>query len=561
VTEPQESPIRFRCGRCFDLLQTPASNAGTKCQCPRCYRVLVVPQESTADRSLEEYVVQDRTDWTPEPDVQYVAVVCLVCHARLHATVDQIGQEIVCPDCDTPVVVPSPEPEEDHAKKPTSPPPQAYLLQDEVDGDSAGLRPSQQTFVRVDCSLCGTMMQAAEDQVGRRIACPDCGTENTVHPPAARPRARRPGDIATAGGAGYVLAEEVHLPPGQSAAEQSYVAVRCPVCGTRLHATTDQVGLEIVCPDCDRPVVVPTPPPKPKPKPNLRVAAGKDYVVGQATTIPEFKPLFVPPRWHSQLDGSDEVRPLPEPPRWPMVMGVFGFPFSRSARNTWIALSAGAMLLLGVLIGGRSIDTGAIRAYGIAMSMGVGGLIGFILAVAGSVRLLTVLGDTACGYDDVENWPEPPYIDWMLESLFVINAAVLAAMPWFVVTRLFDCGAAAPMLLVGGSLLLFPIVLLAMLEANSPVWPFSSLLAQSLIRVRWVWGLFYAESAVLTVAVGGLAVAAVVWVPYAGPFLAAVLLTTALMIYFRLLGRLAWCISVKLSESDGAPEHVPRPAP
>ena len=559
MTESQENTIRFRCGRCFCLLEVPASAAGTRRQCPRCYRVWEVPRESTADRPLEEYAVRDGTDWTPEPDVQYVTLICTVCQARLHATVDRVGREIVCPDCGTPAVVPPPETKEARAKKPAAPL-EAYALQDEVDGDAAGPRPSQQTFVRVICSLCNTLMQAAEDQVGHQIVCPDCGTSSTVHPPAERPAALRSGDVAVGDGAGYVLAEEANRPPGQSAAEQVYVAVLCPVCGTRLHATEDQVGKEIVCPDCDRPVVVPAAPPKPKPKPNLRVASGKDYLVGKAATVPEFKSLFVPPRWHTRLDGSgsEEARPLPLPPRWPMITGVFGFPFSRSARNTWLALSAGAALFLYVLVGGSSVGSGVVTLYCTMASIAFACVIGLILAVAGSVRLLAVLGDTACGLDEVENWPEPPYFDWMGESFFVINAGLFSAMPWFVLTRLFDFRPTTDvLLLVEGSTLLFPIVLLAMLEANSPVSPVSSIVAVSLIRAWAAWVMFYAESAVLAVVACGFASAAVVWIPWLGLFLAAILLTAAIMIYFRLLGRLAWCIAAKLHEKRTQSEAPP----
>ena len=532
------------------MLEVPASEAGTRRRCPHCYRVWEVPRESTADRPLEEYAVRDGTDWTPEPDVQYVTLVCTVCQARLHATVDRVGREIVCPDCGTPAVVPPPEAKEARAKKPAAPL-EAYALQDEVDGDAAGLRPSQQTFVRVICSLCGTLMQAAEDQVGHEIVCPDCDTPSVVHPPAERPAESRSGDVAVGDGAGYVLAEEAKRPPGQSAAEQIYLAVQCPVCGTRLHTTEDQAGKEIVCPDCDRPVVVPAAPPKSKPKPDLRVAAGKDYPVGKAAAVPEFKPLFVPPRWHARLDesGSDKARPLP--PQWPMIAGVFGFPFSRSARNTWMALSAGVALFLFVLFGGPAAFRGP-------LSLSAAFVLGPMLAVAGSVRLLAVLGDTACGLDEVENWPEPPYIDWMGESFFVINAGLFSATPWFVLTRLFDFSTMTDVfLLVEGSTLLFPVVLLAMLEANSPVSPVSSMVAVSLVRAWAAWVMFYAESAVLAAAAGGLALAAGVWIPWLGLFLAAMLLTAAMMIYFRLLGRLAWCIAAKLHEKCTQSETPP----
>ena len=81
-------------------------------------------------------------------------------------------------------------------------------------------------------------------------------------------------------------------------------------------------------------------------------------------------------------------------------------------------------------------------------------------------------------------------------------------------------------------------------------------LAASLIRAWAAWGLFYAESAVLAAA-GGLAFVVVVSIPLLGFFLAAMLLTTAIMIYFRLLGRLAWCIAAKFQEENTQDETLP----
>jgi DNA-directed RNA polymerase subunit RPC12/RpoP len=43
------------------------------------------------------------------PSFDYIAVVCPICHARMHARWDQAGKKIVCPDCRTKVAVPFPK--------------------------------------------------------------------------------------------------------------------------------------------------------------------------------------------------------------------------------------------------------------------------------------------------------------------------------------------------------------------------------------------------------------------------------------------------------------------
>jgi len=83
------------------------------------------------------------------------------------------------------------------------------------------------------------------------------------------------------------------------------------------------------------------------------------------------------------------------------------------------------------------------------------------------------------------------------------------------------------------------------------------MVAVSLIRAWRVWAIFYAESAMLAAVANGLALAAVVWVPWLGLFLAAILLTAAMMIYFRMLGRLAWCIAAELQEKNTQGETLP----
>ena len=91
------------------------------------------------------------------------------------------------------------------------------------------------------------------------------------------------------------------------------------------------------------------------------------------------------------------------------------------------------------------------------------------------------------------------------------------------------------------TLLLFPFILLSILETNSVFLPFSKPIFRC-VRNRpgtWIW--FYAES---TLIVGiGAWVSAELWLQSAGSIVrfsfAAILATAAILIYFRLLGRLA----------------------
>jgi hypothetical protein len=99
------------------------------------------------------------------------------------------------------------------------------------------------------------------------------------------------------------------------------------------------------------------------------------------------------------------------------------------------------------------------------------------------------------------------------------------------------------------TILLFPILFLSMLEANSPFWPFSAPVWRSLLSHWWAWGKFFLLSTVLFAAVVGGALLCVVEVSFLLGFVVAFVTVAILMIYFRLLGRLAWCCSEEAQQT------------
>ncbi len=106
--------------------------------------------------------------------------------------------------------------------------------------------------------------------------------------------------------------------------------------------------------------------------------------------------------------------------------------------------------------------------------------------------------------------------------------------------------------------LLFPVVLLSLLENGSPINPLSGEVWRSMWRVARSWLTFYILSVIVVVAqivgvcltlLGGGATAVVL-----GPAIVVI----GMMIYYRLLGRLALCCSVSAAAEepdDEPPEH------
>ncbi|NOX56627.1 MAG: hypothetical protein GXP27_19720 [Planctomycetes bacterium] len=248
-----------------------------------------------------------------------------------------------------------------------------------------------------------------------------------------------------------------------------------------------------------------------------------------------------------RLDASLLRKERPDsPPKWTFFSGVFEFPWRREVCSRWLFLSGGcsAVLFLAavcVQIATRESGyTGVVLAFFVLPEVWLT-LWTFSYAAACAV---SILEDTAGGCDRIRNWPEPNWREWMWQLLhvgYVLFYSTVAAYALGVATdRAY--GVFWPTL-AATVFLLFPFLWLSALDAGSTLFPFSSDVARSLISVTWGWLTFYVLAAVLIVACGGVGwgVLQLGWLAAGasgGPVLAA-----AILIYARLLGRLAWLIT------------------
>ena len=256
--------------------------------------------------------------------------------------------------------------------------------------------------------------------------------------------------------------------------------------------------------------------------------------------------------------GGQRARDLPASahlplPRWPLLAGVFNFPWQRGVRTRWLGLSLGLLVPLGfasvvVWLGGVDF----IFFPTACVSSLIWGAVAFSNAVA-------IVRDTAAGNLRVENWPEGLFLNWIDESLYVFNSLLVL----IVVLGLGILFFAQPrdtitnLVMLASVLVLFPIVLLSMLETDSPLNPLSLPTWRSLLTAWWAWGLFYIESIPLSIAVGGLLPACVSVLGWLAIPVVAVVFVGAMMIYFRLLGRLALCCAAASRQDQRRGEHGP----
>ena len=565
MTGGGDSSVRFRCPHCFMRLMAPSNQTGTKRRCPRCQWVFKVPDEAEAARrrhKVEEYHVSEAVGPLPGEEQRYVSVRCPLCNTLLRTTEDQVGRQLVCPDCETRVVVPPPV----EAPQQTSAPAasvEGYALSEEVDESAAGTRAADQTYFRFNCSSCDTMMQVTQSQVGQEIVCPDCQVPMVVGPMSeARPKKRGAGFIPAGEYGEYAILEGMDQPAaGSRSAHQPYIAVNCPICDALLHFTEDRVGREETCPDCDRPLVVPEAP-QPVRKIDPREDADDPYEVGRGSEVYHHEPLFTHSRRRPRPGavGEDGAELVLTPPRRPFVSGVFHFPLYRNAWFRWIAMSVAGAMVLGLALGALEIGSNRDRVSWITAMVlfGVTGTIGMLWAVTTITALLAILIDTAYGYDEIENWPSGTFGDWLVESAPVVFGLLLSMLPARgVAYALGPANLLSGLCLLTSFLVLFPILLLSMLETNSPLNPLSPPIWRSLLTARRAWVTFYLETAVLVIG-GWYVVQALLLVLFPGGLIvASFVLVAGLMIYFRLLGRLAWFCRQRSAVRQAVDDHEP----
>jgi len=282
--------IRFRCPQCTRSWKVEARHAGKKFRCPACFKERTVPDTSVAEPSADQIygvneTVRDTRDIIREQSL--VTLRCRVCRASLDAPLDQVGQTVLCPDCDTENVVPEPKPTElfgrsagGENKEPAAP---VEIYGIAGFGDAADF-PDNADMFAVYCPVCHTLMYARDDQIGTALTCPDCDSAVPVRGRPEKPVKVKHVPKVYEGSSTYELAAENRLP-----SDTQLVPVVCSLCYTRMYATLDQVGREKECPDCRKMNLI-----KLVPKEHIKTAGELfaptgGYGVGEVTQRPKIR--------------------------------------------------------------------------------------------------------------------------------------------------------------------------------------------------------------------------------------------------------------------------------
>jgi hypothetical protein len=193
-------------------------------------------------------------------------------------------------------------------------------------------------------------------------------------------------------------------------------------------------------------------------------------------------------------------------------------------------------------------------------------ILGLFVVCYACHSFLTVLQDTASGNDEV-TWPDEPLQDWLLSGPYLLGLiAVILAPVGFVRVVLRSSGVTEGLLvplLASGAILLwlaFPICILSSLSGSSRLFIFRSKVVGQLLRIPGAVVILYLVSAALFVGIIALGYFTFVdgWI-YLLP-VTAIGLTAGLMIYARLLGRVAWLVG-ELKPAKQRAWKQPEPTP
>jgi DNA-directed RNA polymerase subunit RPC12/RpoP len=421
-------------------------------------------------------------------------------------------------------------------------------------------------YIGFNCHLCDTRMYGGPDQIGKELKCPDCGARTVL----TRPEPKKKNIPAALGGEQYELDEPdvPSLPSGQLAHQPKYIAITCRKCDTLMYATEKQVGETITCPDCGRKQVVPARV-KPKPKPSP-MASDADTPMLDATSALTARPSALSPEARRKIYEEErdseygralaesrrtgkpmkiDVRGRPLLPRWPLITGILPFLFSAHVPEWWLALTLGFMgggyLISEGLIWGSQ---GGLAAISAMMFFVTGIMITLLVTAVCACVLKAIVTESSEGNNRVENWGTRYVGDWFPELLFLVMALFASLAPGGIAMRLAG-GELVMQFLAGaaGAVVFFPIVYFSQLDFNSPWGVLSGRILTSLVKCAGSWIVFYFESALLF----GVCLAAGIGAALNGiyPVLPFPLYVAALLLYARLMGRLAWRVAEALPES------------
>lgn len=503
MSQSPQDAFGYQCPSCNASLVTNPAKVGTRRKCPACHKTIKIPASaSTPENQKSDSLAVSGYQLA---DQNKLSVVCTYCEKVLFAKIDQIGEELICPDCLESVVV-------------TAPP------------DFASPTASNKT----------------PEKTAETTAAEDDPTEDDdslrLSDPIERPVSSSLTDDLVPNAAPTAHAAEDE--------DNFEFSIPCPLCGSRVYARISEVDETKKCPDCHSEVTI-TPPPKKILRSERHLDKDiEDFGLGapevQHDDVRTASSRQVKTEAQDALARAEAaVREAEEVERQTTVVIPKTLPFflfSAQALPRWILLSvmiglAGSLAQFTFFAPASQPSMQFLKLFS---SIGM-----FLLATPAFITLfancLAIFGDTANGDAEITSWPDTNFTEWMTDSLYIINALVISGLPPAAVAQLFICAGIKPLgVLVwfAGTLGLFPLVFVSFLDQDSMILPFSKRVWTNLSQEQPTWLVFYLISGALGL-LGVLIFFSFTAESVVLHLAAGLLLVGITMLYFRVLG---WCI-------------------
>lgn len=352
--------------------------------------------------------------------------------------------------------------------------------------------------------------------------------------------------------------------PGEAAPaeQQSYVPVHCRICDTRMYATVAEVGTKVTCPDCGAKTQVKMVATKAGHAPPITVP-GEAYELSEPAPILTMelvgygRPVTT---LHGSQSNEDALlesaqkyvanRKRRKPPKLWMLRGVFLYPFSLSVLPIVLAVATICPIAFYIvrLIDFLSGQSPAAAAGSVFLILVAAVLIGLAASTLATL-LLAVAEVSSDGGDSVAGEFDLMLADRILRTLFLASGWIFALAPGEIVNLLAGSPESWRLLELTplnypaliSLFLLLPITQLSVLETSSMVVPLSYNLLRGIRRNLWAWVMFYLVACLIyPVTLGLVILIAKTLSGFITAWGISFVVTFASVIYYRLLGRLAW---------------------
>ncbi|MCO6455965.1 MAG: hypothetical protein J5I93_11760 [Pirellulaceae bacterium] len=389
------------------------------------------------------------------------------------------------------------------------------------------------------CSVCGTRIVATTAEVGRLKPCPDCHTDCLVPVPSRTSRRTLPGPRTDESDDEYRMA-----PPVERTGDYGLDTARLEAIGRAAREAAAGEGKQ--------------------PTTGSQPVAAFPPVPGSSTDRSDQRrpERSDKPRTHAddaweraeaearQAERERAEQQLQDVPVWQWATD---FLLDMPTLSRLVPLALGLALCVTLIGWAAAWWTEGIGALFSLLFGILAFFVGACVAIAGAVFGQTVVGDTAAGNRRVSNWPDTTFLDWWLDALYVVNSMFLSSLPGLFLGQFLRLLGGPLWLLVLCALasiwVLLPPVLLSMLETNSPVMPVSVPIWTSLGKAPRRWLRFYGMTGGLTLLL--FLAMLLLWPQWLlTNLLASAVIVALAMIYFRMLGHLAWSCEEVFAELD-----------